>query len=130
LDRRPLTAALVFAAAGLVGACATSGHDRSSAATPAVHAAADRGRLVGAIVYSGGPAPGVSDRPQPGHVRVLHAGRVVDTAHVREGHRFSFRLKPRRYRLVIKSGDARCPKKRVAVHASHVTHVRVTCDVR
>jgi hypothetical protein len=130
VSRGALPAALLSAAV-VVGACAASERGQTSAVMPPARASAsERGRLVGEIVFSGGPPPGVSDRRQAGHVRLLHGGRVVATAHVREGHRFTFRLKPRHYRLVTKSGDAQCPKKRVQVRAGAVTRVRVTCDVK
>ena len=130
LHRRALAAALVSAGAVVVGACAESEQGQSAAVSRTARASDDRGRLVGAIVYSGGPAPGASDRREAGRVRVSRDGRVVATARVREGHRFAFRLNPRHYRLVTRSGDALCPKRRVQVRAGAVTRVRVTCDVR
>ncbi|MFL5782478.1 MAG: hypothetical protein ACJ760_14275 [Thermoleophilaceae bacterium] len=129
MNRRVLPAALLSAAV-VVAACAASERGQSSALSRAARPSDDRGRLVGAIVFSGGPAPGVSDRRQGGRVRVLHHGRVVAAAQVQEGHGFAFRLRPRHYQLVTKSGDAQCPKKGVRVRRGAVTRVRVTCDVR
>jgi hypothetical protein len=89
------------------------------------------GTVVGAIVYSGGPAQtqaGAARRA--GQVTAYRHGHAQAHASVAAGKRFRLRLQVGRYRLKATSGSARCAPKRVRVRHAMTVHVRIVCSVR
>ena len=86
--------------------------------------------ITGSLTYVGGPAPGVSNRPEPGEVVVYsQEGAEVARASFAEGEGFSIPLRPGTYRVVPDSGDAGCSELTVDVVEDQFVDLPITCSV-
>jgi hypothetical protein len=89
------------------------------------------GTVVGAIVYSGGPAHAQNgDTPRAGRVSAYSGGHVEAHVTAHAGKRFRLRLRTGSYELRAVSGDAHCLAKHVQVHRAATTQARIVCSVR
>lgn len=98
----------------------------------AVAAVPPRGhsRVVGEITYTGGPGPDAT-RTAPGTVVALdRRGRRVGRATAGPSGRFALLLRPGRYRLRARSGDARCRPRWATARRGRVVWAPVSCEVR
>ena len=89
--------------------------------------------IVGTLSYTGGPAPGTSDRLEGGAVGVYaQDGTEVVHANFRAGEGFAVALDPGTYRVVPTSGDAQCAEQTVDVvaHAHRFVGLRIECSVK
>jgi hypothetical protein len=87
----------------------------------------------GDLVYVGGPgaSPASSPHFEPGEVTAFALdGTEAAGGHFPEGKGFSLPLEPGTYRLVSKSGDARCPAVTVTVVPDRYQTVRIHCSVK
>jgi hypothetical protein len=87
----------------------------------------------GSVVYVGGPPDVTVPRSAgPGEVRVYATdGALVGDAHLPDSLTgFFIPVEPGDYRLVVTSGDARCPDQSVTITADRYETVRVRCDVK
>ena len=87
----------------------------------------------GDLVYIGGPAASAATSPhlEPGKVTAFTLdGAIRADSGFSEGKGFTLYLEPGTYRLVSKSGDARCPAVTVTVVADRFEIIRIRCAVR
>jgi hypothetical protein len=87
--------------------------------------------ISGSITYNGGPAPGVSDRREPGEVVVYdeNASEVARQS-VEAGDGFGFTLDPGTYRLVTTSGVASCKDMPITLTDGQFVEMAVTCVIK
>lgn len=89
-----------------------------------------RSRVIGEIAYTGGPGPDAT-RTAPGTVVALdRRGRRVARATAGPSGRFALLLRPGRYRLRARSGDARCRPHWATARRGRVVWAPVSCEVR
>jgi hypothetical protein len=89
--------------------------------------------VAGDLVYIGGPAASAATSPTPSPTRVTAFtldGAIAASAHFSEGKSFTLFLEPGTYRLVSKSGGARCPAVTVTVVADRFESIRIRCNVK
>jgi hypothetical protein len=87
----------------------------------------------GDLVYIGGPAASAATSPhlEPGSVTALTPDGVNRAGSTfSEGEGFTLYLDPGTYRLVSKSGDAKCPEATVTVVADRFETIRIRCSVK
>ena len=112
-----------------LGACTQSSTPMSVGLAPPSRSSG----VLGDITYVGGPGPAspAALRLRPGSVTAFTPGGVQRAVAVfAEGHGFSIPLAPGTYRLVSKSGDARCPARTVTVLPGGYETVRIRCSVK
>jgi hypothetical protein len=87
----------------------------------------------GDLVYIGGPAASSTTSPTPSPTSVTAFtldGAIAASAHFSEGKSFTLYIEPGTYRLVSKSGGARCPAMTVAVVADRFETIRIHCNIK
>jgi hypothetical protein len=87
----------------------------------------------GDLVYIGGAAASSTTSPTPRPTSVTAFtldGAIAASAHFSEGKSFTLYIEPGTYRLVSKSGGARCPAVTVTVVADRFETIRIRCNVK
>jgi hypothetical protein len=85
----------------------------------------------GSLSYSGGPAPGTSNRREGGEVAVYSLDDTeVARTNFEEGEGFAVAVDPGTYRVAPSSGDAQCRELTVEVVAHQFTGLRIKCGVK
>lgn len=110
--------------ATLLSACSTAGGSPTRSQQPIT--------VTIGIAYAGGSAPGHSEHPAPGTIRLRGPGTDM-SRRVSDGQSATFSVQPGEYTATARSGDAQCTETKIGVTAPTVKkgpQLLVHCDVK